>query len=203
MQIAAGLFLMGLASGLHCLGMCGGIATALPGNKLLFNAGRVLTYAAFGAVAGSAGAVLLPAQSLAQAAFSAALVLVALQIAGWRTPLRWIESLGLPLWRRVQPLAIRFSRENSLLAGMAWGFVPCGLVYAAATASAFARNPLESALAMLAFGAGTLPWLLAAGVLAARLRGFLRLAPVRLAAGTAVGAFGVWGLVHLFHGVHP
>jgi sulfite exporter TauE/SafE len=85
---------------------------------------------------------------------------------------------------------------------MAWGLIPCGLVYAAAAASAFARSPAHSAAAMLAFGLGTLPWLLAAGVAAARLRGWLRLQPVRVAGGGAVMAFGVWGLIHVFHEVH-
>ena len=49
---------------------------------------------------------------------------------------------------------------------------------------------------MLAFGVGTLPWLLAAGVLAARLRGWLRLPLIRLGVGGTVLAFGAWGLAH-------
>jgi uncharacterized protein len=199
-QLAAALFLMGLASGLHCLGMCGGIATALPVNKVLFNAGRVSTYAMFGLVAGALGSQLLPAQAAVQVAFNLALVLVGLQIAG--VSLRWMDALGGPLWRRVQPYAVRFAKQNSFLAGMAWGFIPCGLVYGAAAASAFAGNPLDSAFAMLAYGLGTLPWLLAAGVLAARLRGWLRLPAVRYSAGTALIAFASWGFIHAFHGVH-
>ena len=53
---------MGLASGVHCLGMCGGIVTAFSTPRLfsreeillrqsLFNLGRVASYAAAGAVA--------------------------------------------------------------------------------------------------------------------------------------------------------
>jgi len=191
-ELAAALFLMGLASGLHCLGMCGGVATALPVSKILFNAGRVSTYACFGLVAGAIGSRLLPAQAAVQVAFNLVLILVGLQLAG--VSMRWMESLGGPLWRRAQPYAVRFAKQNSFLAGMAWGFIPCGLVYGAAAASAFAGNPLDSALAMLAYGLGTLPWLLAAGVAAARLRGWLRRPAVRYAAGAGVMAFGVWGL---------
>ena len=202
MQLAAALFLMGLASGLHCLGMCGGIATAFPARKVLFNLGRIATYASLGLLAGSIGATVLPGQAAVQVAFGIVLLLVGLQLAGLRTPLRWVESLGAPLWRRVQPLAIRFAKQNSFLAGMAWGFVPCGLVYAAAAASAFSQSALGGALGMVAFGLGTLPWLLAAGVLTARLRGWLRLLPVRLLAGGAVAASGAWGVIHPFLGVH-
>jgi uncharacterized protein len=200
MQLAGALFLMGLASGLHCLGMCGGIATAFPVNKVLFNLGRVTTYTMFGVAAGILGATVLPGQLTVQVIFNLVLVLIGLQLAG--VNLRWMEALGKPLWRRAQPYAIRYAKENSFLAGMAWGFIPCGLVYAAAAASAFAGNPVDSAAAMLAYGLGTLPWLLAAGALAARLRGWLRLAAVRYAAGSAVIAFGSSGFIHVLHGVH-
>src|SRR3990172_8189392 len=47
-------------------------------------------------------------------------------------------------------------------AGLAWGALPCGLLYGALAASAFAGTPWGGAAAMLAFGAGTAPWLLAA-----------------------------------------
>jgi sulfite exporter TauE/SafE len=57
------VFALGLASSLHCLGMCGPIVlsygVALRGPRLAahaaYNAGRVLTYLALGAVAGTAG----------------------------------------------------------------------------------------------------------------------------------------------------
>ena len=48
---------------------------------------------------------------------------------------------------------------------------------------------------MLAFGLGTLPNLLLAGFLLARLQGFVRQRPVRLIAGLLVAGFGVWGLL--------
>jgi sulfite exporter TauE/SafE len=80
--------------------------------------------------------------------------------------------------------------------GLLWGWLPCGLVYGALVAAAFAGSAEAGAAAMAAFGLGTLPWLLAAGVAAARVRDFLRLSAVRLAAGGAVLGFGAWGLAH-------
>jgi sulfite exporter TauE/SafE len=74
--------------------------------------------------------------------------------------------------------------------------LPCGLVYGALTAAAFAGNPAAGAAGMLAFGLGTLPWLFAAGVAAARLRGWLERRPIRLGVGGAVLGFGFWGLAH-------
>ncbi len=80
--------------------------------------------------------------------------------------------------------------------GLLWGWLPCGLVYGALTAAALAGSPAAGAAAMLAFGIGTLPWLLAAGVAAARVRDYLRMSIVRLSVGGTVLAFGAWGLAH-------
>jgi len=202
------MLLLGLASGVHCVGMCGGIVTAFstiqvnPGpqwkRQILFNAGRISTYAALGGMAGALGyaAGALPAQHLLDALVGVVLILVGLHLAGFGALLR-LERLGAPLWRRLQPLAARASRAgNAYVAGLAWGFLPCGLVYAALSVSAFSGNSFDGAAMMLAYGLGTLPWLLAAGAAAARLRGWMAKPAVRLATGGGVLAFGVYGLAH-------
>ena len=202
----------GLASGVHCVGMCGGIVTsfevrrAIPireeffwGKRVAFNLGRITTYAVAGAAAGTLGAAAyaagaIPAQAMLQFAASAMLVLVGLYLAGADRLLAPLEALGLPLWRRIQPLAARLLPARTLpgayLAGLAWGWLPCAMVYAALGAAAFAGSPAAGAVAMVAFGLGTLPFLLGAGWLAARLREWRR------AAGAAVLGFGVYGLAH-------
>jgi hypothetical protein len=201
------LFALGLASGLHCLGMCGGIVTAfsttrvlqprarlLP-NQLLFNAGRIASYSAAGLVAGATGA-LFHGSSVLYIAVNVLLVFVGLHLVGLRTPLQWLERLGAPLWRRVAPLAARAFNANAFAGGLLWGLIPCGLVYGALGAAALAGSPARGAAAMAAFGLGTLPWLLAAGVAAARLRGWIQRRPVRAATGSLVAAYGAWGLAH-------
>ena len=209
------LFVMGLASGAHCLGMCGGIVGAFASprpllskealwkRQLAFNGGRIATYGLAGLVAGAiggAGAYLtgaLPLQTALYVVANVLLVCVGLQLAGLWTPLRWMEYAGTPLWRLAQPFAARFAAGgNAWLAGMAWGWLPCGLVYGALAASVFAGSPLRGALAMLAFGLGTLPWLLAAGMLAQRLRLWTARPALRRAAGAFLLGFGAWGLSH-------
>jgi sulfite exporter TauE/SafE len=211
--LPAALVALGLASGVHCAGMCGGIVTAFSvSNKdrtpvsprlLLFNCGRISSYAVGGAIAGTIGALgwySSGAQGALLLLANTVLIFVGLHLAGLRSPLRFLERLGVPLWRRLQPLAARLMRKPGLAAaygaGLAWGWLPCGLVYGALTAAAFAGSPANGALAMLAFGAGTLPWLLAAGVAAARLRVWLAKKPVRLGVGGAVLGFGILGLAH-------
>lgn len=209
----------GLASGVHCVGMCGGIAAAFDTRlanadakrvipireqafwrrRVAFNLGRITTYAAAGAVAGTLGAAAyaagaLPAQAMLHLAANVMLVLVGLYLAGADRLLAPLEALGMPLWRRVQPLAARLlparTTAGAYLAGLAWGWLPCAMVYAALAAATFSGSAAAGALGMAAFGLGTLPFLLGAGWLASRLRDWRR------AAGAAVLGFGVYGLAH-------
>ncbi|HEY6966291.1 MAG TPA: sulfite exporter TauE/SafE family protein [Burkholderiales bacterium] len=211
--LVAAMFAAGLASGVHCVAMCGGIVAAFDFQKtipirqagqgatwvrrLCFNAGRISTYAAAGALAGTAGgaayaAAALPAQAAWRIAASLLLILIGLHLAGAGRLLAPLESLGAPLWRRLQPLAARLMRPATPLrayaAGLAWGWLPCAMVYAALFAAAAAGDPARGAAAMAAFGAGTLPFLLAAGWFATRLRAW------RYTAAVAMAGFGVYGL---------
>jgi len=207
------LLAAGLASGLHCAGMCGGISAGFSflqdrhiwRRQFAFNAGRIASYAAAGAAAGALGsagaymAAVLPAQTILYLVSSAFVLGVGLHLTGF-LPLSKLERLGVPLWRRIQPLASRLLPARTLpqafAAGMAWGWLPCGLVYGALLAAAFAGGATQGAIAMAAFGAGTLPWLLIAGVAAARLRQWTHLQRVRRAGGLILVGVGAWGLAH-------
>jgi len=213
--LAPALFAAGLASGVHCVGMCGGIVTAFDAGarpvipirpaseagagarRLAFNAGRISTYAAAGALVSFLGAVtyaagVLPGQQALGIAAAAAMLLMGLYLLGLGRVLAPLEGLGAPLWRRLMPLAAKLlparTWTQAYAAGVVWGFLPCAMVYAALGAAAFAGSPARGALAMLAFGLGTLPFLLAAGWLAARLRAW------RAAAGAALIAFAAFSL---------
>ena len=190
---------LGAVSSVHCVGMCGGIVTAFATGRVIpihaarpmarlaaFNAGRLCTYAALGSMAGAVGE-LLAAQLVLYVVANIALVLAGLHLVG-AGPLSRLEALGAPLWRRLNPL---LPTRSGFLSGLLWGFLPCGLVYGALAAAAFARSPAAGAAAMLAFGAGTLPLLLGAGLTLSRLGPRLR-----SIAGGGVLAFGVYGLAH-------
>ena len=215
------LALLGLVSGVHCVGMCGGIVGAFSTQPLLkkdrlwkrqlaFNLGRISSYAAAGAAAGALGGLgaymagALPLQSFLYLAANLVLVATGLYFLGAGAWLSRVEALGAPLWRRLQPLAARAlqahaggdSLGRAWLAGVLWGWLPCSLVYGALAASVFAGGPLQGAVAMLGFGLGTLPNLMAAGYAAGRLQGLMRRRAVRAAAGGVVLAFGAFGLAH-------
>jgi hypothetical protein len=201
--------------------MCGGIVAAFSTRRvvpivpapraafvwrrqLVFNAGRVLTYALGGAAAGALGGAAalmqdaLPAQLALFVLAQGVLILAGLYLLGAGRLLARFERVGAPLWRRVQPAAARLAAAPgalaAALAGMLWGLLPCAMVYAALATAALAGGPQQGALAMLAFGAGTLPWLLGAGAALARLRAGPGLARLRAAAGALVLGMGVAGL---------
>jgi sulfite exporter TauE/SafE len=200
----AAMLLLGLASGVHCVGMCGGFvaAFATPGvipivpkkslkRLVFFNAGRITTYAAMGAASGFLGgrvALALGAQTALYVLANVMLIAVGLQLAGATRFLSPLESLAMPLWRRLP----RPSLGQPYLAGLAWGFIPCGLVYGALAAAAFAGSAAGGAAAMAAYGLGTLPWLVTAGFAVQ----IVRRPAVRNGIGVAVLGFGVYGLAH-------
>jgi uncharacterized protein len=171
-------FLAGLLGSGHCLGMCGGIATALgtgavrrPWQPLVYQLGRLTGYAIAGAIAGALGAAagfafaLSRWSELLRLATAVVVVVIGLDIAfgsGWLT--RWLRSperFGARLWQRIAPAArARLPASPALRAlalGVLWGWLPCGLVYSVLVAAAVAGSAARGSATMLAFGLGTLP----------------------------------------------
>lgn len=213
-------FIIGLFSTLHCLGMCGGIMGALTlslapevrtqRHRLLpfliaYNSGRILSYALAGALLGTLGsglyAVISPRLGHWVLQILAAVLLtgVGLYLAGWFPRFAMLERVGLPLWRRLEPYGRRLlpvrSPFQALLYGTIWGWLPCGLVYTTLLWTLTAGGPVEGALFMAAFGAGTLPTVLAAGMLAQWVTRLRRQVYIRKAAGVLLIAMAITGLL--------
>lgn len=168
--LLAGAALSGLAGSPHCAGMCGPFAVACGGSSRAFGAwhiGRLATYAALGAVAGTVG-IALPGPAWVGTAVSATLVVAFCLVLAGLIPEPRIESPRIRRW------AGRALAEKSLsgrfVLGLANGLLPCGLVYAALGLAVAAGSPWWGAAVMVAFGAGTTPALAA---VAAGLRGGL------------------------------
>lgn len=216
-------FLAGLAGGAHCASMCGGLVgiacgararemsrRAWWGRTLAYNGGRIASYVVAGALTGALGAAGLSlrgtpfAQQMLLALMSSALVLLGAYIAGFTPLVRTIESAGAVLWRRIEPYSHRFlpvdSAPRAFGLGMVWGWLPCGMVYAALIAALATADIWHGAALMLAFGLGTLPNLLAIG---AAFGGAVRLARSRAARTVfAVLIIGV-GLFGILRAVQP
>ena len=212
------VFIIGLLGGVHCVGMCGGIVSALalqPTTRaapapwalhLAYNLGRIVSYSAAGAAMGALGSLglmldaWLPVQMTLYVAANLMMIALGLYLLGVTRALAPTERIGQWLWRRIQPATRRFlpvrSVAQALPLGLLWGWLPCGLVYSVLAMSLLSGNAVDGALTLLAFGAGTLPNLLLAGLLLARFRRVAQHPALRWSAGFVVSAFGVWGLVN-------
>lgn len=214
--VAAALAIGFLGSS-HCIGMCGGIAGALgmavPGQKTAwvqltsYSVGRLGSYTLMGALAGALGAAALPALTPLRLVAGLMLIAMALYIGGLWRGLVWLEKGGSYLWRYLQPLSKRLlpvrSAGQALALGSLWGWLPCGLVYSALTFALAQGSSERAALAMLAFGLGTVPAMLATGAAAATVRGFVQRPPVRMLFAGAILVFGCWTIWGaLGHGGH-
>ena len=205
------LFLVGLLGGTHCIGMCGGIVSALsmsatsrPSLHLAYNAGRIVSYGVAGAIAGALGGASLalseqlPARLILFVLANLMLVALGLYLMGVTRALAFSERFGAKLWRHLQPLTRRYLPARTVAQafplGLLWGWLPCGLVYSALVTALSSGSAASGAALMLAFGLGTLPNLLLAGLLAVRLKAYAAMPAVRLAAGLLVLCFGLWGL---------
>ncbi len=212
------VFLIGLLGGVHCAGMCGGIVAALslqmpgkPGGEgpawivhLAYNLGRIASYAIAGALIGALGSLALllnnalPVQLTLYVAANLMMVALGLYLTGITGTLAFTERAGQWLWRRVQPATRRFLPVRGVAQafplGMLWGWLPCGLVYSVLTMTLVSGSAVRGAATMLAFGLGTLPNLMLAGLLLVRFRSVVQGRALRLVSGLIVLAFGLWGL---------
>lgn len=213
-SLAITALLMGLAGGPHCIAMCGaacaglGQAAGPRRNEALwtFQLGRVLGYAALGALAAASiqglgwltiqSAALRPIWTLFHvAAFMLGLVLLVRA----QQPV-WLESAARRLWSGARALAAGRGRGAPLVVGTLWALLPCGLLYSALLVAAMTGSAIEGAAVMALFAAGTAVSMMAGPWLWLRLRGTgrgdwgVRLAGLALAASSA---WALWmGLVH-------
>jgi sulfite exporter TauE/SafE len=221
------VFVVGLAGSIHCAGMCGGIVTAMSTTAipraaalphiLAYNAGRISSYMAAGALAGgvASGAQSMAAVAGVQLGFywlaNAMLLALGLYLMNAWRGLAVLEQGGRMLWQRAQPVigpAMRAlmpadTASRSFALGALWGWLPCGMVYSVLTTALLSGSAANGAALMLAFGLGTLPMLTGLGLLGARLRTAMQRRPVRIGCGLLVLTFGVIGLARAAGGVTP
>lgn len=172
-------FTVGLFGSLHCVGMCGPIAAALPypsknkfeliGSILLYNSGRTLTYSLLGLIFGLLGAsfsligfqqfmsISLGILFLLAGVFSFNLEKTLLQ---WS----WTSRTFFFVKSRLSILLNKKSFRSLFFVGLMNGLLPCGLVYVALAGAISTGSILGGWSWMLAFGAGTIPLMIVAGI---------------------------------------
>ena len=163
------LFLVGLTTSPHCLGMCGGIMLsacsgregrkAQLGSALGYNGGRTLSYTLLGAAFGALGTVLsytLSVKSMLFTMLGLAVLLLGLNMWGLLPALPALpDTQGSPC-----RLPEKIKRKGPLFVGLLTGLMPCGALYAAWLCAMSSGNAGKGALLMLSFALGTAPLML-------------------------------------------
>jgi len=167
----------------HCAGMCGPLAIAISGQRrtvsqlfwfhLSLNLGRILSYAMVGAAMGGIGSVVVAGGTLAGVGspLRRAMTILAGGLLVWlgltqifslpRLPLAWVSDR---LHTQLQQLLNRVVQSQGILVGLVWGLIPCGFLYTAQIKAAASGGVWPGAATLLAFGLGTLPTMVLAGL---------------------------------------
>lgn len=167
---------LGFASGFHCLGMCGPIALSLGLSKskqvnfqiqnLTYQLGRIITYSFLGALVGIIGEGFHLAGFQKYLSIFAGLLLIAMALfsfgGDFASKIPSINKALLKVKINLSKLLQKTDYSSRFLTGVLNGFLPCGMVYMALTASLAAGGVWQSASFMLFFGLGTFPFMFAA-----------------------------------------
>ena len=151
------LFVIGVLTGVHCIGMCGGIMLSTK-NTFAYNGGRLLSYTIAGAAFGTIGTVLTYDTQFKSMLFTvcgAVVVLIGLMM--WGVP--FLRRIGGELAK-----PCRFKGSRPLVIGLLTGLMPCGALSAMWIFAASSGSAIVGAESMFAFGLGTCVFMLLFGL---------------------------------------
>ena len=167
-------FVLGIVSSLHCIGMCGPIALAIPLNRnskteafigvIEYNFGRILTYTTLGLIVGYIGLGIQLIGFLQGLSIIAGIFII---LYAWRKKISLLSSLFNNSFNflhkfssnKMGKLFKSKSPFRLFLLGVLNGLIPCGMVYSALMTSIIADSPINAGLTLFFFGLGTLPTL--------------------------------------------
>ena len=191
MQLEEAVFagaIVALLGAIHCVAMCGGLAVLAArstAGRLPYLIGKSLTYGLLGALAGGLGGALTTLAPMQRGLSIAAGVILALSGLAWLGGLTGFGGgwpKGLDALSRVSSsfsqIAGRILSSRHVLKsaafGIANGFFPCGLVYAALALALATSSVAGGAVVMVVFGLATAPALLTSAWVFDRMQPSLR-----------------------------
>jgi sulfite exporter TauE/SafE len=212
-------FTLGLLGSFHCIGMCGPIALSIPGENhskgsmlfrgILYNSGRILTYAFLGFGLGilGVGATVAGYQNVLSILLGTLIVIFAIfphvKLPGtFKNAYAKFQAM---ITSSIASLFKERSSSSSFLIGVLNGFLPCGFVVTALAVALVTETALHSSIYMALFGLGTLPVMLlmnmAPGFISLKTRAKLR--PFSMYFAVIIGLLLIWrgfmvdgGMVH-------
>lgn len=167
-------FMIGLLGSVHCVGMCGPLAFAVPSmqtgwgylvlDKLMYQGGRIISYCLLGIFIGLMGRqIWLAGIQQGVSIISGLLILAAATSRIFKFSIRTSNSFLLKPFHRLFTYALKH-KANHLIIGVVNGFLPCGFVYLAMAGALNTGNVNTAVSYMFWFGLGTTPLMFIAGL---------------------------------------
>lgn len=170
------LFVVGIFTSIHCVGMCGGImiSQSLSFAKesksklesitpsLLYNLGRVLSYSILGGLIGGIGSVFslsITAKAFIQIFAGLFMVIMGLNISGFKL----FRKFSIKIPNFLSKYKRKFN--SPFLVGFLNGFMPCGPLQTMQLFALGTGSALKGALSMFIFALGTVPLMLTFGAI--------------------------------------
>lgn len=166
------LFLVGVLTSIHCVGMCGGIMlsqslTKVSKNKfeaiepaLMYNFGRVVSYTVLGGIIGALGSVFslsIATQSALQIFAGAFMIIMGLNMTGFNAFRKLNIKLPFPSCK------VKNKPRTPFLVGLLNGLMPCGPLQTMQLFALGTGSATKGALSMFMFSLGTVPLMLTFG----------------------------------------
>lgn len=168
------IFLVGILTSIHCVGMCGGIMFSQTLSKesknkfeavkpaVLYNLGRVVSYTIIGGIIGAVGSVFslsITAKAAVQIFAGIFMIMMGFNIAGF--------SLFRKFNIKLPPIACRIKNKSGspFIIGILNGIMPCGPLQTMQLFALGAGSAVKGALSMFMFSIGTVPLMLIFGSL--------------------------------------
>ncbi len=162
-------FIIGLASSLHCIGMCGPLALAIPldyrntkkqiSGSIQYNTGRIASYSFLGLIVGLAGVSLKLLITFQIISIASGILMLLFATNKFTQKLSILRKINNFLFSVISNLFGKIRKSQSsfkpTLFGIVNGLLPCGMVYISIMNALTAENLLFSILSMTAFGVGT------------------------------------------------
>ncbi|MEG0856272.1 MAG: sulfite exporter TauE/SafE family protein [Terrisporobacter sp.] len=174
------LFILGVFTSFHCIGMCGGIMLTQTINKdekvydkrsslkisFLYNCGRVISYTILGGIVGSLGSVFSAStkiQSFLQIVASIFMIISGLSMLG----IKIFKTISTPTLFKKNTCVN--NHKKPFIIGYLNGFLPCGPLQTMQLYALASGSFIMGASSMFVFSLGTVPLMLSFGYLSSRI----------------------------------
>ena len=151
------VFLIGMLTGVHCIGMCGGIMLST-GDAVRYNAARIFGYTVMGALFGTVGEVFTYGNQFKS---------MLLTLCGLGVVITGLIMWGITPLRKIVPAINKPCRfkGGAFTVGMLTALMPCGVLSSMWLVAASSGKWMKGAAYMCVFGAGTCVFMLLFGIL--------------------------------------